>query len=170
MNLRRAATLIAAAVCAAVTATACATTVTGAARPASGLRPGTDVFVGMDACRVLDQLLAGQGFSPGEKERSTNGCTASKYGFGSYALVLDPVQGLEVFRTRYPGTSEISINDRRGLYFYDPRFQFCALALEVTEQSRVLVLASAIKSGQDQACQNAQGVARRLEPLLPTPP
>jgi len=170
LNRRRIVPMIATALCGAFAATGCTTATAGTPGPASGLSPGTDVFAGMNACRVLDQLLAGQGFDPGENKSARNECTANKSRYGGYSLALDPVQGLADFRENNPGAAQIRINDRPGLYIYDTGFQLCALAIEITEQSRVLVIASMINSPQDQTCHNAKSLAERLEPSLPTPP
>ncbi|MDQ0378083.1 hypothetical protein [Amycolatopsis thermophila] len=91
----------------ALSLSACTSTVTGTASPAASASTGTtptnsDVFAGLNACQVLDQLNAGQGFEPGRNISARNQCNATKPGFGSYALALDSVQGLSGSLLRTP--------------------------------------------------------------------
>ncbi|NIH81626.1 DUF3558 family protein [Amycolatopsis viridis] len=150
-------------------AAACTATVAGTASPApetsSQQRP--DVFAGLNACRVLDQLNAGQGYQPGENKTRRNECDATKPGVKGNALALDPVQGLDEFAARNKGVVDLTINGRRAMQADIPTGG-CAIAVEVGEHARALVLMTLATGPDDpQACVDAKALAERLEPLLP---
>ncbi|GAB3576130.1 hypothetical protein GCM10027445_39710 [Amycolatopsis endophytica] len=152
---------------------ACTSTVAGTASPAPGASsdPTTsDVFAGLDACRILDQLNAGQGFNPGENKSARNQCVALKSGFASYALALDPVQGLSEFAATNTDPLAISINGRDAMQANTPSGG-CAIAIGVGEHARALVVATMVRFEENaQACPNAKAFAERVEPLLPRLP
>ncbi|MDQ0378084.1 DUF3558 domain-containing protein [Amycolatopsis thermophila] len=61
----------------------------------------------------------------------------------------------------------ISINGREAMQA-NTSTGGCAVAVEVTEHARALVVATMSDAGQDaQACPNARTFAERLEPMLP---
>ncbi|WP_431903504.1 DUF3558 domain-containing protein [Amycolatopsis thermoflava] len=150
-------------------ATACTDTVAGTAAPAAGATTtaSADVFAGLNACQLLDQLNAGQGFNPGENKSARNQCVAVKPGWGSFALALDPEQGLSEFATANTGVVNTSINGRNAMQAQTTTGG-CALALEVTEHARVLVIATLSDTADSiQACPDARTFAEKVEPLLP---
>jgi len=146
----------------------CTTTVTGTASPApSSSVPNTDVFAGLIACQVLDQLVAGEGFNPGENTSRRNECGATKPEFGAYGLALDPVQGLREFAETSDGVVNRSVNGRAAMEANIPSGG-CAIAIEVGEHARAMVQVALASGPRDpQACVDAQALAERLEPLLP---
>lgn len=154
-----------------LTLAACSTTTMGHASPstASATTSTTPAnpFGTMQACQILDQLLAGQGFEPGSNKSARNQCIASKLYFGTYAVVLDPEQGLDEFSTQNPGAVSTQINGRNAMRD-EPVPGMCAFALEVSRSARALVVAT-MPDPKDraQACPNAKQLAERLEPLLP---
>nr|WP_208407125.1 DUF3558 domain-containing protein [Amycolatopsis granulosa] len=157
----------------AVAVAGCTSSVAGAPAPAPATSPAgpteknQDVFGGLSACQVLDQLNAGQGFRPGENISRRNECTATKSGFGGIGLALDPAQGLPEFRASDPSATEMSINGRRVLQAHTLAGT-CSVAIEVGQHSRAMVTVTMASSHDDaQACSNAQNWAERLEPLLP---
>ncbi|MGI6869898.1 DUF3558 domain-containing protein [Amycolatopsis sp. 3B14] len=155
--------------CLAATMAACTTTVAGTASPISGVSPtaNADVFAGLNACQVLDQLVAGEGFNPGENTSRRNECGALKPRFGSYGLALDPVQGLREYRETNDAVTDVSVNGRNALQADIPTGG-CAIAIEVGEHARALVQVALVTSPRDpQACVDAQVLAEKLEPLLP---
>ncbi|MDQ0376347.1 DUF3558 domain-containing protein [Amycolatopsis thermophila] len=158
--------------CLAVAATACTSRVAGTASPAPSAGPSpsatyADVFAGLNACQVLDQLTAGQGFNPGENKSRRNECGATKPDFGAYGLALDPVQGLREFAETTEGVVETSVNGRAALQAPIP-LGGCAIVIEVGEHARAMVQVSLISGPRDpQACVDAQALAEKLEPLLP---
>ncbi len=150
-------------------ATACTDTVAGTAAPAAGATAtaSADVFAGLNACQLLDQLNAGQGFNPGENKSARNQCTASKPEFITYSLALDSTQGLSGFAVDNTGAREISINGRDALQADIPTGG-CAVAVGVGEHALALVLATMARASEDaQGCPNAQAFAEKVEPLLP---
>ncbi|WP_228684864.1 DUF3558 family protein [Amycolatopsis thermoflava] len=155
-----------------LTTAACTSTVAGTASPASGASPtaSADVFAGLNACRVLEQLTAGEGFGPGENISRRNECDVSKSRFGSYGLALDPVQGLREYRETNDAVTDVSVNGRNALQADIPTGG-CAIAIEVGEHARALVQVALVTSPRDpQACVDAQALAEKLEPLLPKVP
>ncbi|GHE93504.1 hypothetical protein GCM10017786_27840 [Amycolatopsis deserti] len=158
--------------CLALATAACTSTVTGTPSPAAGASPTVhaDVFAGLNACRVLEQLTAGQGFGPGENISRRNECDVSKSRFGTYGLALDPVQGLREYREANDAVTETSVNGRDALQAAIPTGG-CSLAVEVGEHARAMVQVALISSPRDpQACVDAQALAEKLEPLLPKVP
>lgn len=126
-----------------------------------------DVFGGMDACQVLNQLLTTQGFDPGERVSMRNECHASKLDVGTYSLALDPVQGLAEFATTDPNAVKTSINGRNVMKSQDQE-GMCWFALEVGQHARALAgMTVAREKEAAQACPNARQLAEKLEPLLP---
>ncbi|AIJ21974.1 hypothetical protein [Amycolatopsis methanolica] len=153
--------------CLAMATTACATTVPGAAVPApASSAANSDVFAGVNACQVLDQLTAGEGFNPGENKSRRNECGATKPEFGTYGLALDPVQGLREFAENSEGVVETSVNGRNALQAPIP-LGGCAIVIEVSEHARAMVQVSLSSNDDQQACVDAQAFAEKLEPLLP---
>lgn len=163
------------AIAAGLLATACSNTVTGNPAPSNTASSGSaststatsNVFDTMDACQVLDQLLTGQGFNPGEKVSARNECHASKLDFGTYSIALDPVQGLAEFTSTNPSSVKTSINDRTAMQA-QPGEGMCEFVLEVSQHARALAgVTMARAKDSAQACPNARQFAEKLEPLLP---
>ncbi|MDQ0378087.1 DUF3558 domain-containing protein [Amycolatopsis thermophila] len=155
--------------CLALVATACTSTVAGTASPAptTSTTKQADVFANLNACRLLDQLNAGQGFNPGENKSNRNQCIATKPEFATYGLVLDSVQGLTEFAVTNAGVVNTSINGRNAMQAGIPTGG-CVVAMEVGEHASALVLVTMSDAGQDaQGCPNAESFAERVEPLLP---
>ncbi|MFD4193873.1 DUF3558 domain-containing protein [Amycolatopsis thermoflava] len=153
----------------ALATTACTTTVTGTASPGPTTAPtSSDVFAGLNACQLLDQVNAGQGFNPGENKSARNQCVALKSGFASYALALDSVQGLSEFASTNSGVVETSINGRSAMQA-NTSTSGCAVAIGVGEHARALVVVTMVRFEDNaQACPNARALAEKVEPLLPT--
>ncbi|WP_435121559.1 DUF3558 domain-containing protein [Amycolatopsis thermoflava] len=161
---------VAAIACLAMATTACTTTVPGAAVPApTSSAANADVFAGLNACQVLDQLTAGEGFNPGENKSRRNECGATKPEFGTYGLALDSVQGLREFAENSEGVVETSVNGRNALQAPIP-LGGCAIVIEVSEHARAMVQVSLSSNDDQQACVDAQAFAEKLEPLLPKVP
>ncbi|MDQ0377247.1 DUF3558 domain-containing protein [Amycolatopsis thermophila] len=157
-------------VCAAIAATGCTSTVSGTPAPAMSGTPTSadagDPFAGMVACRVLDQLNAGQGFNPGDNISRRNECTATKPGLGSDGLALDPVQGLAAFKQINPESIDIRVNGRKALQEQNPLG--CTIAFEVSDHARVLAqMAMSQPERNAEACPLAHDLAERVEALLP---
>ncbi|WP_020416563.1 DUF3558 family protein [Amycolatopsis sp. ATCC 39116] len=169
-NIVRIAQLVSGA-CLLLAAGACTSTVVGTASPApTSATASADVFAGLNACQVLEQLTAGEGFGPGENISRRNECDVSKSGFGTYGLALDPVQGLREYRETNDAVTEVSVNGRNALQADIPTGG-CAIAIEVGEHARALVQVALVTSPRDpQACVDAQALAEKLEPLLPKVP
>ena len=158
------------ATCLALAVTGCTSTVTGTATPATDSTPtatSTDVFVGLNACQLLDQLNSGQGFNPGENKSRRNQCIATKPEFATYGLILDSVQGLAEFANTNTNVADISVNGRKAMKAGIPTGG-CAIAVEVTDHASALAMVTMSRASEDsQACPNAQAFAERVEPLLP---
>ncbi|MDQ0376351.1 DUF3558 domain-containing protein [Amycolatopsis thermophila] len=151
----------------ALTTTACTSTVTGTASPApTSSQASSDVFAGLNACRVLEQLTTGQGFEPGENISRRNECDVTKPGVSTYGLALDPVQGLREFAATSAGVVETSVNGRAALQA-PITLGGCAVVIEVGEHARAMLQVSLASNDDQQACVDAQALAEKLEPLLP---
>lgn len=154
----------------ALSATACTSTVAGTASPASTTSPSSssaDVFTGINACQVLDQLNAGQGFNPGENKSARNQCVALKSGFATLALAFDSTQGLSEFAVTNTGVVNTSINGRDAMQA-NTSASGCAIAIGIGEHARALVVATMVRFEDNaQACPTAKAFAERVEPLLP---
>ncbi|WP_431928111.1 DUF3558 domain-containing protein [Amycolatopsis tucumanensis] len=155
---------------------ACTATVDGAPAPDPAVTASptgtnaSDLLRSLDACTVLDQLLAGQGFQPGERKTVRNECVASKSEYGALAIALDPVQGLAELQAQEPRAMSTQVNGRSALQVGSPADGMCEVGLAVGEHARALVIASISRSDvRDQVCTAAQELAGRLEPLLPKP-
>ncbi|NYI88333.1 hypothetical protein HNR02_001656 [Amycolatopsis endophytica] len=128
---------------------------------------GADVFAGLNACQVVEQLTTGQGFGPGENISRRNECDATKDDFATYGLALDPVQGLTEFAAANDGEVSLSVNERNALQANIPTGG-CAIAMEVGDHARAMVTVSMARYSQDsEACPNARAFAEKVEPLLP---
>lgn len=160
---------LAAAFAAAVAVTGCSSTTPGNPLPSTSTTStaSANVFGSLNACQVLDQLLAGQGFDPGANISRRNECDASKLDFGTYGIALDPGQGLSEYATDNPGAATKSINGRNALQA-KPSAALCEFALQVGQHARALATATMAKSTDNaQACPSAKLLAEKLEPLLP---
>ena len=156
--------------CLALSIAGCTSTASGTAIPATTLVPNstaTEVFAGLNACQLLDQLYSGEGFNPGENKSARNQCVAVKPGWGSYALALDPVQGLTEFATTNAGVANISVNGRDAMQA-ETTTGGCVVAIEVAEHARALVIATLSDTADGaRACPDAEAFAEKVEPLLP---
>lgn len=175
MTIKISAVSLAAAITAAALAvTSCSSTTPGTASPSTGaVSPSTastataNVFGSLNACRILDQLVAGQGFASGTNESARNQCTTSKLNFGAYGIAFDPMQGLSEYSSQNPGATTTTINGRKALQA-EPSPGFCEFALEVGQHARAQAGANmASSTANAQACPNAKQLAEKLEPLLP---
>ena len=174
-RISRFAALVAAAVTA-LTLTGCSTMVNGTPSPdpqvtaaPSGTSP-EDALKSLEACPVLDQLLSGQGFAPGERITRRNECDATKPGYGTVGIALDPLQGLTDTQHQDPAATALEINGRKALVGEFTGPGTCEVALEVAEHARAS--AAAVLLGTDrqaEACSAARDLATKLEPLLPKP-
>jgi len=159
---------------AALAVTGCSSTTPGNASPSTGAASTSttstasgNVFGSLNACKVLDQLLAGQGFHPGENESRRNQCTTSKLNFGAYTIGLDSDQGLDDFSSSNTGATKTSINGRNAMQA-EPSPGMCVYDLEVGPKAQAMVIANmASSTANAQACPSAKQLAEKLEPLLP---
>ncbi|GAB3570274.1 hypothetical protein GCM10027445_23500 [Amycolatopsis endophytica] len=125
------------------------------------------MFAGLNACQVLDQLVAGEGFDPGENISRRNECDATKPGVSTYGLALDPVQGLREFAETSEGLVNATVNGRQAMQADIP-LGGCAIAIEVGAHARAMVQVALATGPRDpRACVDAQAFAEKLEPLLP---
>jgi len=151
---------------------ACSTTVTGTPSPeprATSSSPSAgEALNALDACTVLDHLLAGQGFDPGVSKTARNECHASKLEYGTLSLALDPSQGLAEFEASADAVTQFDLSGRRAVSGVPAGPGTCAVVLEVTEHARAMAGATMLApERQAQACPAARELATALEPLLP---
>jgi hypothetical protein len=125
----------------------------------------------LKACDVLDEALEGQGFKPAvaEKAGGDNGCDTNKSQFGTVGLALQPDLGIDDLNADPSKQYTGKINGRPSIQIRDGVGSSgnCAIAIEVTENSRAL-LSSVLSSGTtDEACAFVTEVAKKVEPQLP---
>ncbi|WP_084143773.1 DUF3558 family protein [Amycolatopsis taiwanensis] len=159
--------------CAVLALTGCSGTIAGTPTPvtsssaASTSTSGADIFANLNPCQVLDQVLAGQGFNPGERKTTRNECGALKPGLGTYGLALDPVQGLVEFTQTDPSAVKIDVNGRNALQA-TTQTGGCTVAIEVSAHARASVDVHLSRTTDlSVACSNAVQFAQQVEPLLP---
>ncbi|NYI89685.1 hypothetical protein HNR02_003008 [Amycolatopsis endophytica] len=154
-----------------MTLAACTATVSGTPSPEQrpSEAPGAgDALKSLDACTVLNQLLADQGFNPGERKTVRNECVATKIEYGALGIALDPVQGLDDLAGQLAGSATLEVNGRKGIIGQPSGEGSCEVGLEVGEHARAVVIASISRSDlRAQVCTAAQELAAELEPLLP---
>ncbi|NIH77545.1 DUF3558 domain-containing protein [Amycolatopsis viridis] len=169
MNVRPAQLLLGL-TCLAFTTASCTSTVSGTPSPApsaSSVPANSDVFAGLNACQIVEQITAGQGFGPGENISRRNECDVTKFDFGTYGLALDPVQGLTEFARANANVVTLTVNEREAMQANIPTGG-CAIAVKVSEHARALVTVSMSRYSQNaEACSNAKSFAEKIEPLLP---
>ncbi|WP_431901906.1 hypothetical protein [Amycolatopsis thermoflava] len=156
---RRAA--LVAAVVAAAGLTACSTPHSDRPTPTTAA-PTADPLEPLTACAVLDQLLAGQGFTPGRPIGVRDECGASKPGYGTVSVTLEQEQG------EPEGAAPLDVNGRKALIGQFTGPGTCEVVLDVpghAQAATTVVLLSA--DLQAEACAAAQDLAISLEPLLP---
>ncbi|WP_216215575.1 DUF3558 domain-containing protein [Amycolatopsis aidingensis] len=124
------------------------------------------IFDTMNACTMLDDILSGQGFKPGENKTARNECHASKTQYGAVAIALDPVQGMAEFRKTDPSAVETQINGRPALRSYRPA-DACDIAMKVAENARAIIGTTITQGYGRDACAEAKKYAKQLEPMLP---
>ncbi|TVT31543.1 DUF3558 domain-containing protein [Amycolatopsis rhizosphaerae] len=175
----RAIRFLAATSCVAVVLVGCSSTTSGTPMPLTSIAgPSTsgpdtsstsaNVLANLNACQVLDQVLAGQGFNPGENKSRRNECGALKPGYGDFDLSLDPVQGLAEFTRTDLDAIKIDINGRNAMQATEELGGGCSVAMEVSAHARAVVGVTMSSPSQDSlACSNARQLAQRVEPLLP---
>ncbi|GAB3584892.1 hypothetical protein GCM10027445_61670 [Amycolatopsis endophytica] len=164
----RAVGLLACAV-AVVAISGCASTVNGSPSPdPQAAAPSGSADLGaLDACTILNQLLTGQGFDPGERKTVRNECVATKIDSGARGIALDPAQGLAEYPAQVPGAVPVEVNGRKALQGAPTGDSSCEVALAVGENARALVTAVISGTAHAQVCAAAQELAADLEPLLP---
>jgi len=151
---------------------ACSSTVSGTPLPAPTVSPthatAEDGLRSLEACAVLNQLLAGQGFDPGERKTVRNECVATKLEYGALGIALDPQQSLGDLTGQLPESSHFDINGRNAVIGQPSGEGSCEVGLEVGQRARAVVIASISREDlRDQVCPAAQELATKLEPLLP---
>jgi len=148
----------------AVVAAGCGGGVDGTPPPAPS-RDFADVFGKLDACEVLELLTVGKGFSRGPVSQR-EACGLQNSQFATYGLALDITQGLAEFESASADVVRTPINGRDSVQADAPTGG-CAIALEVDDHARAVVtVRMASEADDDQACQNAQILAARVEPFL----
>ncbi|WP_216215576.1 DUF3558 domain-containing protein [Amycolatopsis aidingensis] len=128
-------------------------------------QPG-DALASMDACTVLEELLAGQGFGPLESKTARNECGATKIRYGGVGLALAPTQNLAEFAATTPGATSFQINGRDAMEG-EGQAGSCLVAMAVGEKARVMTSMNAVGSSGIDECAEARKYAKQLEPMLP---
>ncbi|GAA4537210.1 DUF3558 family protein [Amycolatopsis samaneae] len=168
------------------TLAACSSQIDGKATP-SALSPppassspattaSNNPFTGMNQCTTLDQLLTGQGFGPAAPSPSDRKhvCAAQK----PLTNTEDPIDASLGF---YPGQKiNENINNpakakpgkingnRPAVLQQEPLHSrgMCEIGMQVATDSRINLLV-VVGTDTERACQLVQGLAEKVDPLLP---
>ncbi|MEU4517637.1 DUF3558 family protein [Amycolatopsis sp. NPDC024027] len=132
---------------------------------------GDNPFAGMDPCKLLDQVLAGQGYAAAKRSDAdaAHNCDTKKTDYGVIGLALQPGQSINDIVTA-PGKAVTGdVNGRPAVQERDALggTGSCDVSMEVKPKSRATVLVTLQTAGTDEACQVANDVSTKVEPLLP---
>lgn len=162
--------------------TACTSTVGGQANPSStDSTPSTSTaadpanpFAGVDACTILDQALAGQGFPPGVPAvaAAEHSCRTSKPTSGDtpgidLGLVLQAGGNYRDNVNNPDKASDGKVNGRPAIEEQEPlraKGQ-CAIRFQVRDSRALFSLT--FGSDTAAACKKIEELAPKVEPLLP---
>ena len=158
---------------------ACTSQVGGQATPSatgsSTAASPTDTFASLSPCKILDQALAGQGFPAATPTvaDAKESCRSSKTTVGStpgmdVGVSLQPGRNYQDNVTNPSQASTGTVHDRPAIEEREPQHSpgQCAVRLDVKPNSRALVLVSS-SADTDTACKAVEGLAEKVEPLLP---
>lgn len=138
--------------------------------PSSG---AANPFAGLNPCKVLDQALAGQGYTSGTPTTadSKRGCAAAPLADKavSVSVLLQDGQTMEQGVDDPSKAQTGTVNDRAAIQEREALGDRgdCDVRMEVKPNSRALVLVNTSTKTTDEACQLANDVATKVEPLLP---
>ncbi|MEC3975075.1 DUF3558 family protein [Amycolatopsis sp. H20-H5] len=141
----------------------------GSASPTSD---PSNPFASMDPCKLLDQVLAGQGYEPATPDIADpkRSCGTKKGAIqGQLGLALQAGQKIDDNIANPAKAAPAKINGRRSVQEKEPLGDHgdCTIGMEVQSNSRALVLFNSSSKTTDEACAAAQDLALKVEPLLP---
>ncbi|SNR68764.1 Protein of unknown function [Haloechinothrix alba] len=130
-----------------------------------------EVFAGVESCDLLDDVLRGEDFPPGEESTAggENACQSSKSEFAAVGLNLQSDYAYDELSYApekiFPG----DVNDRPANQVREAigAEGSCDVSLHVEPNSRAIVSVSLRESDTDEACAFVEELAERLEPMLP---
>ncbi|MEV6900749.1 DUF3558 family protein [Amycolatopsis sp. NPDC051372] len=131
---------------------------------------GSDPFVGMNPCSLLDQALAGQGY-PASAPSTVN----SEHSCDTHTSEATVGLALESDRTINDGIANPAkaqtgdVNGRPSVLAPENigAEGDCVVMMEVTHSARATIIVTLTSGNTDQACTSAGNVATKVEPLLP---
>lgn len=123
----------------------------------------------MNACDVLNQVLQGTGMPPGEPERygGDNGCRSTAPQKASVSVYLIPDRKYDELNAELGKQHRGDIEGRPAIQIREGVNSEggCDISMQVAGDSRVFV--SVTNDETDQACQLAEELATKIDPLLP---
>jgi hypothetical protein len=129
-------------------------------------------FGEMDPCKLLDQILASQGFAAAKRSDAdaAHNCDTKKPDYGVIGLALQPGQTVEQIITDPSKAVTGDVNGRAAVQERDALggTGSCDVSMAVEPNSRATVLVTLQTAGTDEACRLANDVSTKVEPLLPT--
>ncbi|MEU4251203.1 DUF3558 family protein [Amycolatopsis sp. NPDC026612] len=128
-------------------------------------------FAGMDPCKLLDQVLAGQGYPAAKRSDAdaAHNCDTKKTDYGVIGLALQPGQTINEITTA-PGKAVTGdVNGRPAVQERDALggTGSCDVSMEAKPKSRATVLVTLQTAGTAEACGVANDVSSKVERLLP---
>ncbi|WP_326957284.1 DUF3558 family protein [Amycolatopsis sp. NBC_01286] len=128
-------------------------------------------FGDSDPCKLLDQVLAGQGYAAAKRSDAdaAHNCDTKKTDYGVVGLALQPGQTINQTITDPSKAVTGDVNGRAAVQERDALggTGSCDVSMEVKPNSRATVLITLQTAGTDEACRLANDVSTKVEPLLP---
>lgn len=146
---------------------------TSSTAPPASSTPTNNPLSSLDPCKVIDQAVTGQGYPPGQSSKVVlnqgPNCETQKSGIGTDSILFQ--DGLTI-DANLPTSGQISrgtINNRRAAQAREALGlkDSCSVAMEVKPNSRAIVIVTLTTGTTDQACQAANDLAIKVDPLLP---
>jgi hypothetical protein len=141
-----------------------------ASTPAPSSGNSDNPFADMNACTVVDQVMAGQGFPPAQPSAADRfrSCASNKPGDANVGVALQDNAGYDQSIPDPSKTSRGHVGPRNAIIERDPigAAGQCVITIEVKPNSRVLVSLSG-NSPTEQACERVTAIAVKVEKLLP---
>jgi hypothetical protein len=139
--------------------------------PATSGGNSSNPFGDRDPCKLLDQVLAGQGYAAAKRSDAdaAHNCDTKKTDYGVVGLALQPGQTINQTITDPSKAVTGDVNGRAAVQERDALggTGSCDVSMEVKPNSRATVLVTLQTASTDEACQLANDISTKVEPLLP---
>jgi hypothetical protein len=144
---------------------------TSAGNTTAATHSNENPFADLNPCKILDQVLAGQGYSAAKRSDAdaAHNCDAKKADYGVIGLALQPGQTIDETVADQSKSTAGDVNGRPAVQERDALGGTggCDVSMEVKPNSRATVLVTLQTAGTDEACRLVNDVSVKVEPLLP---